>query len=161
MTIAEVRLQMQQMESHFYSGFSYLEQQFLERVNYTLFKKGISNKGCQDCYRDAFVIIRKTIKDMAELPQKSAYMLKAGVLLHKFGTSDFYILEMSEEAAENWLHENPDDITKFQRYPEDYKERIAARFASQSQQTTEDKETTAKVEKTQQTRKKRAKKASK
>lgn len=98
---------------------------------------------------------------MAELPQKSAYMLKAGVLLHKFGTSDFYILEMSEEAAETWLHENPGDITKFQRYPEDYKERIAARFAPQSQQTTEDKETTTKVEKTQQTRKKRAKKASK
>lgn len=68
---------------------------------------------------------------------------------------------MSEEAAENWLHENPEDITKFQRYPEDYKERMAARFATQSQQTTKGEETATKVEKTQQTRKKRAKKASK
>ncbi len=161
MTIEEVRLQVQKMESHFYSGFSYLEQQQLERINYALFKKGVSNKGCQDCYRDAYIIIKKTIKDMAELPQKSAYMLKAGVLLHKFGTSDFYILEMPEDAAETWLHDNPGDISKFQKYPEDYESRIAARFAPQSQQADAAKETPTEAEKTQQTRKRGRKKASK
>ena len=37
---------------------------------------------------------------------------------------------MPEEAAEKWLHEFPERINQFQKYPEDWQDRVNARFAS-------------------------------
>lgn len=131
MTIEEVRSEFQVMKSHFKCGFSYKEQQFIESIYIRLFNKPMQKRsGCQDCYRDAFILITNKLKTMTEMPKESPYKLKAGVVASSFGSSDFYVLDMPEEAAEKWLHEFPERINQFQKFPEDWQDRINARYAS-------------------------------
>ena len=123
------------MKSHIDSGFSCKEKQYIESIYIRLFNKPMQKRsGCQDCYRDAFVIIYNKLKTMTEMPKESPYRLKAGVVASSFGSSDFYVLDMPEEAAEKWLHEFPERINQFQKYPEDWKDRVNARFASNKQE---------------------------
>lgn len=129
-TIEEVRSRLDQMKSHFRSGFSSMEQEYLETIYLWIFRKSLPKRmGCQDCYRDAFIMIQNKLKSLTEMPVQSAYKLKAGVVASSFGSSDFYVLDMPEEAAEKWLHEFPDRINQFQKYPDDWQDRIAKRFA--------------------------------
>lgn len=119
------------MKSHYQCGFSYKDQQYIESIYMRLFNKPMQKRsGCQDCYRDAFILIINKLKTMTEMPKESPYRLKAGVVASSFGSSDFYVLDMPEEAAEKWLHEFPERINQFQKYPEDWQERLNARFAS-------------------------------
>ena len=123
------------MKSHYQCGFSYKEQQYIESIYMSLFNKPMQKRsGCQDCYRDAFILIINKLKTMTEMPKESPYRLKAGVVASSFGSSDFYVLDMPEEAAEKWLHEFPDRINQFQKYPEDWQERVNSRFASKQTQ---------------------------
>lgn len=125
------------MKSHIDSGFSYKEQQYIESIYMSLFNKPMQKRsGCQDCYRDAFMLIINKLKTMTEMPKGSPYRLKAGVVASSFGSSDFYVLDMPEEAAEKWLHEFPERINQFQKYPEDWQVRVNARFASKQTQET-------------------------
>lgn len=131
MTIEEVRSEFQVMKSHYQCGFSYKEQQYIESIYIRLFNKPMQKRsGCQDCYRDAFILISNKLKTITEMPKESPYKLKAGVVASSFGSSDFYVLDMPEAAAEKWLHEFPERINQFQKYPEDWQERVNARFAS-------------------------------
>lgn len=122
------------MKSHYKGGFSYKEQQYIESIYIRLFNKPMPKRtGCQDCYRDAFILISNKLKSMTEMPKESPYKLKAGVVASSFGSSDFYVLDMPEEAAEKWLHEFPERINQFQKFPEDWQERVDARFAETEQ----------------------------
>lgn len=143
MTIEEVRSEFQVMKSHFKGGFSYKEQQYIESIYISLFNKPMQKRsGCQDCYRDAFILISNKLKTMTEMPKESPYRLKAGVVASSFGSSDFFVLDMPEDAAEKWLHEFPERINQFQKYPEDWQDRVNARFASNvPEQETEQTET--------------------
>lgn len=136
-TIEEVKDLLSKMKPHFKSGFTLDEQRILEQLNELLFNKGITNTGCQDCYRDAFILISNKVKNMTEMPKPSLYRLKAGVVASSFGSSDFYVLDMPEEAAEKWLHELPGRINQFQRYPEDWQERVDARFSPKAENAPE------------------------
>lgn len=130
MTIEDVRSDFQVMKSHYKGGFSYKEQQYIESIYIRLFNKPMQKRsGCQDCYRDAFILISNKLKTMTEMPKESPYKLKAGVVASSFGSSDFYVLDMPEEAAEKWLHEFPERINQFQKFPEDWQDRVNARFA--------------------------------
>lgn len=131
MTIEEVRSEFQVMKSHFKGGFSYKEQQYIESIYIRLFNKPMQKRsGCQDCYRDAFILISNKLKTMTEMPKESPYKLKAGVVASSFGSSNFYVLDMPKEAAEKWLHEFPERINQFQKFPEDWQDRVNARFSS-------------------------------
>lgn len=142
MTIEEVRSEFQVMKSHFKGGFSYKEQQYIESIYIRLFNKPMQKRsGCQDCYRDAFILISNKLKSMTEMPKESPYKLKAGVVASSFGSSDFYVLEMPEEAAEKWLHEFPERINQFQKFPEDWQERVNARFDPKEEEQPETKQT--------------------
>lgn len=130
MTIEDVRSDFQVMKSHYKGGFSYKEQQYIESIYIRLFNNPMQKRsGCQDCYRDAFILISNKLKTMTEMPKESPYKLKAGVVASSFGSSDFYVLDMPEEAAEKWLHEFPERINQFQKFPEDWQDRVNARFA--------------------------------
>lgn len=154
MTIEEVRSEFQVMKSHFKGGFSYKEQQYIESIYIRLFNKPMQKRsGCQDCYRDAFILISNKLKSMTEMPKESPYKLKAGVVASSFGSSDFYVLDMPEEAAEKWLHEFPERINQFQKFPEDWQERVNARFAPKEaeHETESDPEPEAEQPETEQT----------
>lgn len=132
-SIEEVRSEFQIMKSHYKGGFSCKEQQYIESIYMRLFNKPMPKRsGCQDCYRDAFILISNKLKTMTEMPKESLYKLKSGVVASSFGSSDFYVLEMPEDAAEKYLHEFPERINQFQRFPEDWQDRIKVRFATEN-----------------------------
>lgn len=58
------------------------------------------------------------------MPKEANYILKNGILLHEFGTSEYYAKSVTDEVAEYFLKKNPEDIRLFQKYPSDWKERI-------------------------------------
>jgi len=128
--IEEIRSTLNNMKSHFRSGFSSMEQEYLEALHLRLFNKPLQKRaGCQDCFRDAYICISNKLNSLTEMPKQSPYILKAGIVASSFGSSEFFVLEMPEEKAENWLHEFPERIKLFQAYPEDWEARISARFA--------------------------------
>lgn len=129
-SVEQVRSTFDRMKSHYKGGFSYTEQQYIEKIYMRLFSKPMPKRvGCQDCYRDAFIIISNKLNTITEMPKESIYKLKAGVVASSFGSSDFYVLDMPEEAAEKWLHEFPERINQFQKFPEDWQKRVEDRFA--------------------------------
>lgn len=65
------------------------------------------------------------------MPSTPNYVLKAGAVLHEFGSSDFYTLNnIPDEFAEKWLASHPNDKDLFERMPSDWEERVKKRKAS-------------------------------
>lgn len=123
----ETMLQLTEMKSRYDSGFSYSDKQLLESLNRLIFGKGITNTGCNDCYRDAYIIIMNHLKKIKTMPAKPNYILKAGALIHPAGTSKFYTNALpSDDIAEEHLSKFPADIIKFAHYPADYEQRVEA-----------------------------------
>lgn len=116
---------LEEMRSRYKDGFSTSDRSFLEALNYRLFSKVITQTGCSDCYRDAYILIRNRLKNDKKMPKQANYILKNGALLHEFGTSKYYSHQVSDEVAEYFLAKNPEDISQFQKFPSDWKERIA------------------------------------
>lgn len=112
------------MKSHYKGGFSYSEQRTIEELYRQVTGRRIAKTGCQNCYRDAYVITTLKLRDMTQLPKESEYKLKAGIILRRFGSAELYKLDMRAEDAEAWLREHPEDIAKFQRFPADWQTRV-------------------------------------
>lgn len=123
----EIIKTLQDMESRYADGFSNLDRAFLDKVYYTLFGHEITNKGCSDCYRDAYMEIKiKLTKDKA-MPKKSDYKLKAGAVISFFGHSRAYTsANLTNEIAEKYLAMNPNNANLFAELPDDWKARVAA-----------------------------------
>lgn len=126
-TYEETMNLLDEMKSRFNSGFSSSDRSFLEKMHRLIFAKDIPNKGCSDCYRDAYLLIVTHLKKTQTMPKEPNYILKAGVLIHPSGTSKFYINPLpSDEIAEDFLSEYPDAINKFAHVPEDWEDRVKA-----------------------------------
>lgn len=120
----------EEMRSRYDSGFSSSDKETIKRLYYHVCGKTVRNTGCNDCYRDAFIEIRATLKRLGTMPKTSNYVLKNGVLFHPQGTTTFYVLDtITDEVAETELAKNPDFINKLAKYPTDYAERAKARAA--------------------------------
>ena len=142
------------MKGRFDSGFSFEDRNTIEDIYKRVMGRAFVRTSCSDCYRDAYIIISNKLRTMAELPKEAPYKLRAGEVLRRFGTNELYTLEMPTEAAEQWLTERPQDITKFQRYPADWQERVESRRTGAKPATDK---LPAEEKKTQQAQKKAAK----
>lgn len=116
------------MKGRFTSGFSFEDRNTIELLYKLVIGRAFVRTSCSDCYRDAYILISNKLKTMNELPKESAYKLKAGEVLRRFGTNELYTLDMETDAAERWLAERPQDITKFQRFPADWQARVNSRI---------------------------------
>lgn len=145
MTIEDAKQALQDMESHLKSGFSYSEQRTIEELYKRVCGRRVAHTGCQDCYRDAYILITLKLRNMTTLPQESEYKLKAGIVLRRFGSAELFTLDMRAADAEAWLREHPEQITKFQRFPADWQTRV---FGAQDAQTGADVQTPAPATKT-------------
>lgn len=118
-----------EMKSRFKDGFSSTDRTFLENLHRILFGKGISNKSCSDCYRDAYILIFNKLKSTKIMPKaKSQYSLKAGAILRRAGDNKFYANPLpNDEIPELFLAEFPDSINLFASFPADWKARVARR----------------------------------
>lgn len=123
----EIIKTLQDMESRYADGFSNLDRAFLDKVYHTLFGHEITNKGCSDCYRDAYMEIKIKLKKDKAMPKKSDYKLKAGAVISFFGHSRAYTsANLTNEVAEKYLAMNPNNANLFAELPDDWKARVAA-----------------------------------
>lgn len=114
-----------EMRPHYDDGFTSSERGVIENLYNKVCGKPIHRSGCSDCYRDAYIEIVTTLKKIGKMPTIPNYVLKAGALLHEFGSSDFYTLNnCPDEFAEKWLATHPADIVLFERTPSDWEEKV-------------------------------------
>lgn len=123
----EIIKTLQDMESRYADGFSTLDRAFLDKVYYDLFGREITNRGCSDCYRDAYMEIKIKLKKDKAMPKKSDYKLKAGAVISFFGQSKAYTsANLTNEVAERHLAMNPANANLYAELPDDWKVRVAA-----------------------------------
>lgn len=86
---------------------------------------------CGDCYRDAVIEKYSYLKRYGKMKEKSSYALKNGVLLQVgFGSSEMYTNNnLTDEAAERYLAENPKGIVFFASTPSDWEKRVERRMS--------------------------------
>lgn len=125
MTYEEVKQRLSEMESRFDDGFSSLDRNYLDSIYFQLFGRGIKNKGCSDCYRDAYIEIKVKLKTMQAMPKKSEFVLKAGAIITFFGEQQCYSnSNITDEAALRFLSLNPRNEKLFEKLPENWRSRI-------------------------------------
>ena len=120
---------LEDMKGRFNDGFSSLDHSIIEQLYGKVLNRVFTRTGCNDCYRDAYVLIYSTLKRTKEMPtRKSQYILKAGALLRKPGSNKFYANPLpNDEVPESYLAEFPNQINLFASYPHDWEERVKAR----------------------------------
>ena len=120
---------LKEMRSRFDSGFSSSDKVIIEHLYSEVCNKRVRNTGCKDCWRDAYIEVRRKLKILGTMPKKPNYVLKAGVVLHEPGTSQFYTLSnCPDEVAERYLGKYPHFINQFETYPLDYETRVKSRL---------------------------------
>lgn len=128
-----------QIRGRFDSGFTSSDRSAIEKLYAQVCSKHVRRGGCQDCYRDAFIEIYTKLKRLGTMPKIPNYVLKAGALIHPFGTSEFYTLSnIPDDVAEEHLAKYPKQIALFEKYPSDWQERAANRIATPADAETGD-----------------------
>lgn len=121
--------QLEEMRSRFDSGFSSSDKAVIETLYSEICGKRVRNTGCKDCWRDAYIEVRRKLKILGTMPKKPNYVLKAGVVLQEPGVNKFYTLgNCPDEVAERYLAKFPQFINQFETYPLDYESRVKARL---------------------------------
>lgn len=115
---------LEEMRERYSAGFSSSDRDKLEALNTLLFGKEITRTGCSDCYRDAYLLIRSRLKKEKTMPQPTTYSLKAGIVIHAFGSPDYYTLDIPDSVAEDYLRGDNTRIREFSRYPSDWERRL-------------------------------------
>ena len=108
------------IKKRFDKGFSSQDKVFIENVHQRLFGTGVKNKGCNSCYRDAFVLIVSKLKNLKNMPERSKYRLKSGAVYTEPFTGKTFIGDVKEEDAKRLLSLYPNLIDLFATYPEDW-----------------------------------------
>lgn len=126
------------MKAHFDDGFTSSERSTIEYLYSLVCTKHVRRNGCGDCYRDAYIEIYTKLKRLGKMVKTPNYVLKAGALIHPFGTSEFYTLNnIPDDVAEKYLGQYPAQISLFEKYPSDWRER-AAKAVSPVEEKSED-----------------------
>lgn len=122
MTYEETIQRLQEMESRYNDGFSSLDRSYLDSLYFAFFGREITNKGCSDCYRDAYMEILIKLKKTKEMPKKSEYVLKPGAIITFFGEPKCYTnANITDEAALRFLSQNPRNESLFEALPRDWR----------------------------------------
>nr|DAS23954.1 MAG TPA: hypothetical protein [Caudoviricetes sp.] len=98
----------------------------IEVIYHEVFGRTFIRTSCSDCYRDAVIEMYSYLKKYGKMKEKSNYALKNGVLLQVgFGSSEMYTNNnLTDEAAERFLAENPKGIVLFALTPSNWEERV-------------------------------------
>lgn len=117
---------LREMESCYHSGFSSLDRTLIDSLYYYLFGKEIANKGCGNCYRDAYIEIYTKLKREKNMPKKSSYQLKAGAVITFFGSSQAYTnANLTDDVAVKYLSLSEDNSKMFAYLPTDWEQQVA------------------------------------
>lgn len=126
MTYEDTLQRINDMKSRFDDGFSSIDRSYLDSIYYYLFSREITNKGCSDCYRDAYIEITHYLSKHKTMPEKSVFVLKAGAIITFFGESKCYSnANITDEVALRYLSLNPNNQKMFSSLPKDWEELVA------------------------------------
>ena len=121
------------MESRYQDGFSSLDRSLLDSLYFNIFGREITNRGCSDCYRDAYMEILIYLKRNKAMPKKSDFVLKAGAIITFFGEPKCYSnANITDEAALRFLALNPSNEKLFEKLPEGWRSRLPKSDASEA-----------------------------
>ena len=103
----------------------------IELMFHEVLGRTFTKTSCGDCYRDAVIEMYSYLKRYGKMKEKSSYALKNGVLLQVgFGSSEMYTNNnLTDEAAERYLAENPKGIVFFASTPSDWEKRVERRMS--------------------------------
>ena len=103
----------------------------IELMFHEVLGRTFTKTSCADCYRDAVIEMYSYLKRYGKMKEKSSYALKNGVLLQVgFGSSEMYTNNnLTDEAAERYLAENPKGIVFFASTPSDWEKRVERRMS--------------------------------
>lgn len=125
MSYDEVLTRLIEMKSRFEIGFSSIDRQFLDELYYTLFAKNIPNRGCSDCYRDAYTLSIIKLKKDKKMPQKSLFKLKPGAVISFFGEAKAYTnANLIDTIALRFLSKDPSNQNLFAELPAHWEEMV-------------------------------------
>lgn len=125
MTYEETMTRLKEMESRYQDGFSSLDRSLLDSLYFNIFGREITNRGCSDCYRDAYMEILNYLKRNKAMPKKSDFVLKPGAIITFFGEPKCYSnANITDEAALRFLAMNPSNEKLFEHLPEGWKSRL-------------------------------------
>lgn len=103
----------------------------IELMFHEVLGRTFTKTSCADCYRDVVIEMYSYLKRYGKMKEKSSYALKNGVLLQVgFGSSEMYTNNnLTDEAAERYLAENPKGIVFFASTPSDWEKRVERRMS--------------------------------
>ena len=134
MTYEETITRLKEMESRYQEGFSSLDRSLLDSLYCSIFGREITNRGCSDCYRDAYMEILIYLKRNKAMPKKSDFVLKAGAIITFFGEPKCYSnANITDEAALRFLALNPSTEELFEKLPEGWRSRLPKSDASEAE----------------------------
>lgn len=113
------------MESRYANGFSSLDRSFLDSIYFQLFGRAITNTGCSNCYRDAYIEICTKLKRDNMMKSNTDFQLKAGAVITFFGSPKAYTnANLTDEVALRFLSLNATNVGLFSHLPSDLNERL-------------------------------------
>ena len=66
------------------------------------------------------------------MPKQPNYVVKAGVVIHPFGTSDFYTNPLTDEVALDFLARHENNVNLFAQLPSDWREQLERHIAKKA-----------------------------
>lgn len=102
------------------SVYNKADREIIEEIHIAETGKKVRDCGCRDRYRDAVMVLYKTLKTRKEMAKNQKYMLRSGVVIW-IGTDAYTRHNLTDEVAAAYLKMHPEARKKFERVPEEHK----------------------------------------
>lgn len=120
MELAEVNKIIEDLKGHFDAPFSSSDKSTIENIYYEVIGRTFVATSCQQCYHDGLIEIYHYIKKYGKMAEKLNYRLKAGVIINCPAFMDGKVFSndnLTDEVAEKYLKQFPDNVELFQKVP--------------------------------------------
>lgn len=121
MELAEAKKIIEELRGRFDAPFGSTDKSTIENLYYEVLGKDFVPTSCQQCYHDGLIEIYHYIKKYGKMAEKLNYRLKAGAIINCttfMGGRVFTNDNLTDEIAENYLKEFPNNVDLFQKVPE-------------------------------------------
>jgi hypothetical protein len=121
MELAEVNKIIEDLKGRFDAPFSFSDKSTIENLYYEVIGRTFVATSCQQCYHDGLIEIYHYIKKYGKMAEKLNYRLKAGAIINCpafMGGKVFSNDNLTDEVAEKYLEQFPDNVELFQKVPE-------------------------------------------
>jgi len=120
MELEEARRIIEDLKGRFDTPFSSFDKETIEELYYEVTGKSFVPTSCQQCYHDALVEIVYFLNKNGKMAEKLNYRLKAGAIINCpafMGGKVFSNDNLTDEVAQNYLEQFPDNVELFQKVP--------------------------------------------